>query len=207
MLQILSEVPYFLDHLDHGTYAEVLIRSLGTTGQRSPLIPKASYPSLPKYREHEKNSVDTLDQPVGAMNSEIFELCSLTEEGSLTDQPISVSSLYSPSAAADYNVSISSIVNLYHATNLQDLYGTAMKIVYGWLAWEGLGSPGSTTEPTSRLVELAQRARQRGAVPTLKAISALEVAIDCRGELQRLQRVEGKDQFEMAAGESDVLFM
>ena len=204
MLQIIPEVPY---SLDRGTYAEVLIRSLEITGQRSPLIPNAPCSSLSQFGEHKKNPENTLDQPAVIMDSEIFKLCSLTEEGSLADQPISVSSLCSSSAAAEYHLSISSIVNLYHTTNLQELYGTAMKIVYGWLAWEGLGSPGSTTEPTSRLVELARRARRRGAVPTLKAISALEVAIDCRGELQRLQREEGKDRFEMAAGESDVLFM
>ena len=183
------------------------MRSLETTGLSSPGIRKTAYPSLYKSRGHKKNSKEAPGQPAGTMDSEIFELCRLTEEGSLTHQPISVPSLCSPSTAADYHLPVSSNVNLYHATNLQELYGTAMKIIYGWLAWEGLGSPGSTTEPTSRLVELAQRARQRGAVPTLKAISALEVAIDCRAELQRLQRVEGKDQFEMAAGDSDVLFM
>lgn len=204
MLQTLPVVPYYLDH---GTYAEVLIRNLESTGLGSLGIPKAPYRSLSKDRGYKKTTQDIVDLSIGSMELGDFESCSLGEEERLTNKPIPVSSLCSPSAAPDNNTSISSIVDLYHATNLQELYGTAMRIIYGWLAWEGLGSPGSTTEVTSRLVELAQRARQRGATPTWKEISALEVVIDCRRELQRLQHVEGEDRFEVDADERDVQFM
>ncbi|CAF9934620.1 MAG: hypothetical protein HETSPECPRED_009291 [Heterodermia speciosa] len=84
--------------------------------------------------------------------------------------------------------------DLYYLHQILELYRLSMKTIQAWLAWEGCGSPGNTAQPTSRLLELAQRARWRGAVPSARELWALEVALDCAKVLQRVEEGEGESK-------------
>ena len=86
--------------------------------------------------------------------------------------------------------------DLYYLDQILELYRLSMKTIHAWLAWEGCGSPGNTAQPTSRLLELAQRARWRGAVPSARELWALEVALDCAKVLQRVEEGEGESKNE-----------
>ena len=89
----------------------------------------------------------------------------------------------------------SSPEELYYLHQVLDLYRRSMKIIHAWLVWEGYGSPGNTTRPTSRLQELAERARRRDAMPGARELWSLEVATDCAKIFQMVeeQGVESKD--------------
>lgn len=81
---------------------------------------------------------------------------------------------------------------LYYLHQLLELYRRSMNTIHAWLAWEGYGSPGNTAQPTSRLLELAERAGWRDAMPSARELWALEVAIDC-AKIFRMVEEEGEE--------------
>ena len=89
----------------------------------------------------------------------------------------------------------SSPEEFYYLHQVLELYHRSMKIIHAWLVWEGYGSPGNTARPTSRLQELAERARRRDAMPSARELWSLEVAIDCAKIFQRVEEggVESKN--------------
>ena len=96
-----------------------------------------------------------------------------------TTPPVSTNRAFSPE-------------ELYYLHQVLELYRCSMKTIHAWLAWEGCGSPGNIAEPTSRLLELAARARWRDAMPSAREQWALEVAIDC-AKIFRMVEEEGEE--------------
>ena len=82
---------------------------------------------------------------------------------------------------------VSSPEELYYIHQILELYRRSMKTIHAWLVWEGYGSPGNVAQPTSRLLELAERARRRDARPSPRELWALEVAIDCAEIVQKVE--------------------
>lgn len=207
---------------DPDTYADMLKKGLDSLNEDDPTELDVNTPPLESTTALEFSAVYTGNQP-----SLSVETTSTSPDGDTSleehregTSPISAFTLESSSAAdsgkpekmlelsessSEYESGISSLIDIYHANELRTLYHRAMNTVHAWLVWHGFGYLGNTDELTSRIIELAQRAVERSAVPSLREIWALEVAIDCRRELQRFRDVEGGGRWEYTIPESDLM--
>ena len=168
--------------MENHTYADALRTRRETVGEEksSNLVPEDEYPDPTMPHAVPRPQTDGNDEP-GVTMEEILAGEALETASEDTSSP----SL--PTKCA------SSPEELFYLYQIHELYRRSMNTIHAWLAWEGYGSPGNTAQPTSRLIELAQRARWRDAIPGARQLWALEVAIDC---VKIFQKVEGVGEVE-----------
>ncbi|KAL8792057.1 MAG: hypothetical protein Q9195_005312 [Heterodermia aff. obscurata] len=168
--------------MEKHTYADALRRGEETASQDLSEGIERSFTSVPGDQCPNPNTPHASIRSQAADNDEP----SVTIEENLAGEAIEAAT-EDPTTSALPGKCAPSPEELYYRHQIFVLYRRSIKTIHAWLAWEGYGSPGNTAQPTPRLVELAERARWRNAMPSATELWALEVAIDCAQIVRRIE--------------------